>query len=99
MAAGADVTLRGGREKISVAHVAAVRGYVDIMRAVIERGANVHGVTTGHETTLHAAASNGRKRFICSWNLGPALQHGMVSAALLFHDAARTAYLGAVLAS
>ncbi|CAN0396846.1 unnamed protein product, partial [Ectocarpus sp. 12 AP-2014] len=54
--AGADISLRCGISKRSVLHVAAEEEHVDIMRAVVERGANVEALDDDHNTPLHLAA-------------------------------------------
>ena len=52
MAAGADVSLPCGKSWMLVVHLAAERGYVDIMRAAIERGADVDAVDRNQYTPL-----------------------------------------------
>lgn len=58
LAAGADVTLRCCRTKAPVMHVAAEKGHVEILRAVIEHGADVDAVDANQCTALHHAALN-----------------------------------------
>lgn len=56
LAAGADVSLRCGRHRDPVMHMAAGEGRVEILTAVIEHGADVDAVDTNHNTALHIAA-------------------------------------------
>ena len=56
LAAGADASLRCGEFGSPVVIVAAQEGYVDIVRAVIEHGADVDAADTHQRTALHAAA-------------------------------------------
>ena len=48
LAAGADVSLRCGPDETPMMNVAAERGHVEIVRAVVEYGVGVHAVDTTH---------------------------------------------------
>ena len=57
LGAGADVSLRcGGQTYATAMHVAAQRGHVEIVRAVIENGVDLGAVTADQSTALHSAA-------------------------------------------
>ena len=55
LAAGADVCLKCGTYKSPVVQVAAQQGSVDIVRAVIEHGADVNAADTHQQSALHLA--------------------------------------------
>eukprot|EP00752_Nemacystus_decipiens_P010676 g9507.t1 len=55
LAAGADVNLGCERYKSPVIHNAVGRGHVEILRAMIEHGADVNAVNTKQCTALHCA--------------------------------------------
>eukprot|EP00752_Nemacystus_decipiens_P010695 g9525.t1 len=57
LAAGADVDLKCGLMDAPVIHTAAEKGRVDILRAVIEQGADVDAVNTIQRSALHLASS------------------------------------------
>ncbi|CAB1117378.1 unnamed protein product [Ectocarpus sp. CCAP 1310/34] len=56
LAAGADITLRSTQFKCPATHAAALEGHVEILRAIIEHGADVDAVDAQQRTALHAAS-------------------------------------------
>lgn len=56
MAAGADVNVRCGILKRTVLSLAAEKGHVDILRALVKHGADVTAVDNDRDTALHVAA-------------------------------------------
>ena len=60
LAAGADASLRCGEDSSPAMHVAAGEGYVDIVRAVIEHGADVDAADKYQRTALHIAACSNK---------------------------------------
>ena len=58
LAGGADVHIRCGMLKHPVLHRAAREGQVDILKAVIEHGADVNAVDAHQRTALHCATVN-----------------------------------------
>ncbi len=62
LAGGADVSI--GTSELSVVHEAAGNGDVDILRAVIEYGADVNHVITSQTSALHCAAYNNQAQAI-----------------------------------
>ena len=57
LAGGADPNLRCSAAKSTVLHVAAQKGHVSILRAAIERGADVRAADVYQDTPLHEAGS------------------------------------------
>ncbi len=56
LAGGADVSIRCDTRNMSVVHLAAQKGHVDILRAVIEHGADVEATDDDQATALHYCA-------------------------------------------
>ncbi|CAM9221384.1 unnamed protein product [Ectocarpus fasciculatus] len=64
MAAGADVNVRCGLLKRTVLSLAAEKGHVDILRALVKHGADVAAVDNDQDTALHVAAQFNRAEVI-----------------------------------
>ncbi|CAM9423641.1 unnamed protein product [Ectocarpus sp. 8 AP-2014] len=64
MAAGADVNVRCGLLKRTVLSLAAEKGHVDVLRALVKHGADVTAVDNGRDTALHVAAQFNRAEVI-----------------------------------
>eukprot|EP00752_Nemacystus_decipiens_P016350 g14622.t1 len=59
LAAGADMSLPCGRMRTLAIHAAAAQGHVEILKAVIEHGADLEALDDEKETALHQAAWHG----------------------------------------
>ncbi|CAM9730030.1 unnamed protein product [Ectocarpus sp. 8 AP-2014] len=64
MSAGADVNVRCGLLKRTVLSLAAEKGHVDILRALVKHGADVTAVDNDRDTALHVAAQFNRAEVI-----------------------------------
>jgi ankyrin repeat protein len=56
---GADVTLKGNDDKIAL-HYAAMAGKLEVVKCLIEKGANVKAINKYGQTALHYAAMAGK---------------------------------------
>ena len=49
------VSIRGGRDGFTPLHVAAFKGYTDVVRLLLNNGADINAVAIGGKTPLHLA--------------------------------------------
>ena len=64
LTAGADMSIRCGPTKTSLTHRAALQGNVEMLRLVIEHGADVEAVDADGNTALHYAGGSNDTEFV-----------------------------------